>query len=359
MPLFPSTPPSSPPPSTPPPNTPPINYDDPNIHGFTPPSNDDSQYSSDYNDEWDNYMNNPNVTRRRQQNSSTPILEDNDDDFIQGRELFMDDLNDADSQEEDENESSDLPDFEGDKSKAKPWGNKEMPPTPSYSQQIIDVDAEGYDPFLMDNQKISDYIKEDSKENVVIIYNGKYYLSTRAIIEQQEDEALVYECIETKLERYDGVKEYQNIVGNLPLYNIKKIGIDISSDNAVGIEAEYIYMEGIDELLSAPDAWPYYSIIPLPDKMLVSVISKNEALKIGSGFSGVSALHCQAGQGGLPGILVKAYPNKEVVGGRKARKSKKNRKTKTKKSRKTKTKKSRKTKTKKSRKTKKTMKQRK
>ena len=82
-------------------------------------------------------------------------------------------------------------------------------------------------------------------------------------------------------------------------------------------------MDGIDELLTSKDSWPYYSIIPLSDKILVSIISKNEALKIGTSLgSGVSALHCQAGQGGLAGILIKAYPNKEVVGGRKNRKVK-------------------------------------
>jgi hypothetical protein len=302
MPLFPSTPPNIPPPMTPP----------------TPSLNNDSQYSSDYNDEWDRYMNDRdsrNVTRRRPLNQSTPLADD--DDFIQGRELLLSDLNGPDSEEEEEEESSDLPDFEGDEKQPKPWANKEMPSIPSYPKQIIDVDAEGFDPFLMDNQKISDYIKEDTKENVVILYNEKYYLTTRAIIDQQEDEALVYECLE------GDKKRFENVVGNLPLYNLKKIGINISSDNAVGVEPEYIYMDGINELLTSEDYWSYYSIIPLPDKMLVSVISKNEALKIGTDLgSGVSALHCQVGQGGLPGVLVKAYPNKEVVGGRKGRKTK-------------------------------------
>ena len=62
-------------------------------------NNDDSQYSSDYNDEWDNYMNNPNVTRRRAANVTN---HDDDDDFIQGRELLMSDLNGPDSDQEEE-----------------------------------------------------------------------------------------------------------------------------------------------------------------------------------------------------------------------------------------------------------------
>jgi len=288
----------------------------PNNNNQTPPpitpniplSDNDSQYSSDYNDEWDRYINVPNnnsVTRRNRHVSNSP---DNDD-LIQGRELLLSDLNGSDSEEE----SSDSP-IPPNNNVSKPWGNKDMPPIPSYPKQIIDIDTQGFDPFLMDNQKISDYIKEDPKENVVIIYNGKYYLSTRAIIDQQEEEALVYECIE------GDKKRYENIIGNLPLYNIKKIGIDISSDNAVGVEPEYIYMDGIENLLISQDFWPYYSIIALPDKILVSVISQNEALKIGTDLgSGVSALHCQAGQGGLAGIMVKAYPNKEVIGGRKTK----------------------------------------
>jgi hypothetical protein len=198
-----------------------------------------------------------------------------------------------------------------------------MLPIPAYPEQIIDINAEGYDPFSMDNQKIIDYFKENRKENIVILYNGKYYLSSRAIIEQQEDEALVYECIEGGWKPRDGKQEYENIIGNLPLYNIKKIGINLSSDNAVGIEPEYIYMDGIDKMLSSPDdyQWPFYSIIALPDKMLVSVISKAEALKMGSAFTGVSALHCQAGQGGLAGILVQASPNESFLGGKKGRKT--------------------------------------
>jgi hypothetical protein len=50
-----------------------------------------------------------------------------------------------------------------------------------------------------------------------------------------------------------------------------------------------------------------FAIIPL-DKILVSVISLEELDKVGTKFSGANALHCQAGQGGLAGIIISASP---------------------------------------------------
>jgi len=298
-------------------NTPPINYDDTNIHGFTPPSN-SSQYSSDYNDEWDAFMNNPNVTRRRARASSIP--HDDEDDFIQGRGLSMNDL-DGESSSNDEFDNLGLGNTDSQeelsnpkKDEIKNWGEGVIPPTPDYPKQIIDINANGYDPTMMEDVKVEDYLKEDKKDNIAILYNGKTYLTSRSIIEQQENDAIIYECLEGGMKTKE--KLYSNVIGNLPLYNIKKIGIDISSDNAAGIEPEYIYMNGIDELLEDNDNWQYYSIIPLLDKQLVSVISLSEAAKLGSDFSGVSALHCQAGQGGLAGIMVKAYPS-TTSGGKK------------------------------------------
>jgi len=321
--FFPQTPPGTPPQT--PPRTP------------VSSNNDDSQYSSDYNDEWDNYMNNPNVTRRRTRANSEP--NDDDDDFIQGRELLMSDLNGPDSQEEEEDdESSELPEDRVGEQKLESWASGEMPPIPSYPKPIMDVDAEGYDAILMDNQKVEEYLKEDKKENVAILCNGKIYLTTRDTIDKQAEEATVYECLEGDKKRKN------NVIGNLPLFNIKKIGIDLSSDNAAGVEPEYVYMDGIDELLMSENYWQYYSVIPLPDKQLVSVISKNEAHKIGTAQgSGYGALHCQQGQGGMAGIMVKAFPSNstDTIGGKKKRKTVKKRKTlkkrKTVKKRKTKT----------------------
>lgn len=312
--FFPQTPPATPPAT--PPRTP--------ILPRSPVSsnNDDSQYSSDYNDEWDNYMNNPNVTRRRARVSN----DEDEDDFIQGRELLMSDLNGRDSDQEEEEEDSQFSQGsqQEEKKEQETWASGEMPPIPNYPKQIIDVNAEGFDPILMDKQNVEEYLKENKQENVAILCNGKIYLSTRGTIDQQAEEALVYECIEGDKKRKN------NVIGNLPLFNIKKIGIDLSSDNAVGVESEYIYMDGIDDLLMSESFWQYYSIIPLPDKQLVSVISKNEAFKIGTNLgSGYGALHCQAGQGGLAGIIVKAYPSNstDTIGGKKKRKTMKKRKT--------------------------------
>jgi hypothetical protein len=118
-----------------------------------------------------------------------------------------------------------------------------MPPLPNYDRQVINMNDTGYDPLMMETRGVKEYLEEDTKDNIAILYNGKLYLSSRSTIEQQEEDALVYECLE------GDKKTFQNIVGNLPLYNIKKIGLDLSSDNAVGVEAEYIYMGGIDSLL--------------------------------------------------------------------------------------------------------------
>ena len=317
--FFPQTPPGTPPQT--PPRTP-------------SPNNNDSQYSSDYNDEWDNYMNNPNVTRRRTRANS--VSNDDDDDFIQGRELLLSDLNgdSDDSQEEEEEEDSQFSQFsQGNQQEQQQeeWAPGKMPPIPRYPKQIIDVNAEGFDPILMDNQKVEEYLKDDLN-NIAILCNGKIYLTTRETIYTQEDEAIVYECLE------GDKKRRSNVVADLPLYNIKKIGINLSSDDAAGIEPEYIYMSGIDVLLLDQSYWQYYSIIPLPDKMLVSVISTHEASKIGSAQgSGWGAVHCQAGQGGMAGIIVKAYPSnsRDTIGGKKKRKTFTNKKRKTVKKRKT------------------------
>jgi hypothetical protein len=184
----------------------------------------------------------------------------------------------------------------------------------AFVKQFIDVNSSGYNPLIMESTSIKDYLDEDTKDNIAILYNGKVYLSSRSVIEQQENDALVYECLE------GDKKTFQNIVGNLPLYNIKKIGLDLSSDNAVGIEPEYIYIDGIDSLME--DDGQLFSILPLVDKQLVSVISYDESQNVGTANgTGLSALHCQAGQGGLAGIIVKAYP--AISGGKRRKKNKK------------------------------------
>ena len=58
-----------------------------------------------------------------------------------------------------------------------------------------------------------------------------------------------------------------------------------------------------------------FSIIPLPDKTLVSIISLEEVNNIGFGFSEASSLHCQTGQYGLAGLIVKASGMNHFKGG--------------------------------------------
>lgn len=168
----------------------------------------------------------------------------------------------------------------------------------------INMNGDGWDPFQMENENILSYLADDKEDNIVIRYLDKIFLSKRSILKQQQMEATVFECLE------GNKKIPSNIVKNLPLYNIKKIGINISSDNAVGLEPEYIYMDGIERILqsqSRDSEKNMFAIIPL-DKILVSVISLEELDKVGTEFSGSSALHCQAGQGGLAGIIISASP---------------------------------------------------
>lgn len=270
--------------------TPPNNQSYMNITN-TPPSG-NSAYSDEYNDYWDRYINNASENHQVGE-----VRDVESDDFIRGRPLTMEDL-------EGEEMTPDQPNIPPVISPPviKNWAKKNMPPLPKYDTPIIDINGEGIDPMMMETRSIKEYLEEDKKDNIAVLYNEKVYLTSRSIIEQQENDALVYECLEADK------KDFPNIVGNLPLYNIKKIGLDLSSDNAVGVEAEYIYIGGIDSLLE-DEYYQLYAIIPLVDNQLISVISYNEAQKVGTALgSGLGALHCQAGQGGLAGIIVKAKP---------------------------------------------------
>jgi len=189
---------------------------------------------------------------------------------------------------------------------------------PDLIKKYINKNAIGYNPFLLeDDIKVLDYYKEDTKDNIAILYNEKIYLSKRSIIKQQYNEAIVYECLEVVT-----LKEITrpNVVANIPYYNLKKIGIDISPDDA-GILPEYIYLQGIDALLRISEdpknpPYPYFTVIP-GDKILASVISIEEANKIPEDPNapmrepGDSALHCQVGQKGLTGFIVIGFMEKK------------------------------------------------
>ena len=205
---------------------------------------------------------------------------------------------------------------------------------PLYKKYKVNVNDTGYDPVSLEDEQILDYYKKNPTDNVAILYNGKIYLSKRSIIkEQYNDETIVYECLEavTANER-----TRPNVVGNIPYYNLKKIGIDMSHDVPgilPGMLPEYIYLKYIDELLDNP--YPYFSVIP-GDKILTSVISREETYKIPKDpkaplpIVNAGALHCQVGQKGLTGFMVQGFKVKieenpieekpNVVGGKKWKK---------------------------------------
>ena len=195
-----------------------------------------------------------------------------------------------------------------------PWGHKEMPTIQSFPEQIININGIGYDPFLLEERNIKEYLDEDKTDNIVILYEGKNYLLSKSTIKRQMEDAIVFECIKA-----DNTKNFPNIVFNLPLYNIKLVGVNIPEEK-IGVWPEFIYLDGIKEAIESQDQ--IFSIIPLVDQMLVSVMSLNEAKKIGTGQgSAAGALHCQNGQGGMAGILVPAKASS--IGGRKRRTHKK------------------------------------
>lgn len=198
------------------------------------------------------------------------------------------------------------------------WGHGEMPEIPEYEEQKIDINTYSFDYHDDESVKIKDYLAENV-DNVAILFNGKVHLTKRSEIRKQDDDnTIVYECLQAFS------RKKSNVMGNLPLYNIKKVGLNLNSLNEVGIVPELVYMDGIDSLLE--DNWQLYSIIPLYHKILVTVISHKEAEKLGSDFAGVGAFHCQTGQGALAGIIVKANPIEGMEVGGKKRKTIKRRK---------------------------------
>lgn len=212
----------------------------------------------------------------------------------------------------------------------------DMPEIPAFKQQMIDLTKEAYDAIDLKNVIIKDYLNED-KDNIVIKVDDKYYLSSRETIARQQNDAIVFECKEVN------IKKPYNIITNLPLYNLKMIGVNVPTEQ-VGIMPEYIYYytknvngsneNGIQYILNSNDQ--LFSVIPLYNKLLVSVISSDEYNNIGINVTQSSSLHCQAGQGGLSGVIVKAYPSSvntgktgktgktDKTGGKKFNKTKKN-----------------------------------
>lgn len=188
------------------------------------------------------------------------------------------------------------------------WAEGSMPDIPSHEEPVIDTSKIGYDAIVLEERNTKEYIEED-KNNIVILFEDKNYLLSRSVIETQFEDGIVFECIKA-----EGIKNPTNIIQNLPLFNIKVIGIDIPIDKT-GIWPEFIYLDGIKSILTSEHQ--YFSVLPLVDKMLVTVISLHEAKKVGSGAgSAAGALHCQNGQGGMAGIIIEANPILAVAGGK-------------------------------------------
>jgi hypothetical protein len=189
------------------------------------------------------------------------------------------------------------------------WAHKEMPSLPSFPEQLVELNGMGYDPIWLEDRNIKEYLEED-KDNILIVYEGKIYLVSRSTIERQWEDAIVFECLQA-----DGIKNNPNIVQNLPLFNIKAIGIDIPQDKT-GIWPEFIYLVGMKEILESQEQ--LFSVLPLVDVMLVSVISLHEAKKIGTALgSAYGSLHCQNGQGGMAGVIIPTKVNPTMTAGKK------------------------------------------
>jgi hypothetical protein len=112
-----------------------------------------------------------------------------------------------------------------------------------------------YDPIMMEDANIHDYIKEDA-DNIVFLYEKKYYLSTKSTLKgfinmTTTDNAIVFDC--------RGIG-YRNVNKDYPYVLINKIGIIlndftnvISLENAIAItkseSGQYFFIKGTDDVL--------------------------------------------------------------------------------------------------------------
>jgi len=222
----------------------------------------------------------------------------------------MDIPNDNDNNDSNNNNNS--------RSQMRPFAEGEMPTLPNIPEQIIDNSQEGFNPIMREDENIAEYLNENKEDNIVILYQDKNYLLSKSTIQRQLEDGIVFECINA-----EGIKDPPNIIKNLPLFNIKIIGIDIPTDR-VGLDPEFIYLDGIQYILD--NNHQYYSVVPLMDKILVSVMSLHEIKKVGTDAgSAAGSLHCQNGQGGMAGIIVPA--NVTNSGGKRKNKKTKSRRT--------------------------------
>lgn len=144
-----------------------------------------------------------------------------------------------------------------------------------------------YDPIMMEEEEINvgKYIMEDP-DNIVIVYNqNEYFFTTREIINNQSEDAMIYPC------KVPDSMRRQNILMNMPLYDMKKIG--------------FVY--------GYPCVMTDY--LENPRLQLFALVNSNQSFpafvshaSLQPDANWVSALHCQAGQESRISYLVPAYP---------------------------------------------------
>lgn len=151
----------------------------------------------------------------------------------------------------------------------------------------IPKDTTLYDPIMMENENLHEYLK--TKDNLVFIFGNNYFPVNKNTIRMQIENPLniVYECINPDVQFIiylpDGsTKPNENI-------NIKKKYLRL---NSLGLPGDFIPLIRITKILL--DKHQIYNIV-VTDKTLKTVVSDNVLYHRGSY---VGASHCQAGQGG-------------------------------------------------------------
>ena len=186
-----------------------------------------------------------------------------------------------------------------------------------------------YDPIMMEDTNIHDYIKEDA-DNIVFLYENNYYLSTKSRVSEIIDmttteNAIVFDCTEildseTIRERikldYD---PYKNVIKDYPYILINKLGIDLNEfTNVISLENAIA--------ITKPTSGQYF-IIKGSDEVLISIVTDN--VLFGRYANSLGAGHCQGGKHAIVFDIQKfkpTYVNESTSP--KTSKTKKNKKTK-------------------------------
>ena len=143
-----------------------------------------------------------------------------------------------------------------------------------------------YDPITMYDENLHEFLK--TKDNLVFIFGNNYYPLSRETIKTQmkNPENIVYECY---MEDPPGLVNLRERKINEDKYNKK---VKYLSLRSLALPGNYIPLNRIKHIYS-DEHEQIFNLIKT-DKKLASVISENVIKTIDF----VSALHCQAGQGG-------------------------------------------------------------